>query len=121
MRFLLVKVLIYILVFFFGTLINNIIGYLVGFRAGALLLYIIDYFIAKKLCQIYDEKKREKDTLPKNKNNLNLDVDKQPDEIVENQTNEFECATKSLSEDAFREKLDSDSNEDVVEINYCDK
>lgn len=49
------KVLIWILTFFIGTVINTLIGYATGIRAGGVLLYIVEYFIAKKLCESWDE------------------------------------------------------------------
>ena len=49
------KVLIWILTFFIGTVINTLIGYATGVRAGGVLLYIVEYFIAKKLCEKWDE------------------------------------------------------------------
>jgi hypothetical protein len=58
------KVLIWISTFFVGTLINTLIGYAIGIRAGAILLYIVEYYIAKKLCEKWDEHKRIKEAAP---------------------------------------------------------
>lgn len=55
------KVLIWISTFFVGTLVNTLIGYAIGIRAGAVLLYIVEYYIAKKLCEKWDEHKRAKE------------------------------------------------------------
>lgn len=51
------KVLIWISAFFVGTLINTLIGYAIGIRAGVILLYIVEYYVAKKLCEKWDEHK----------------------------------------------------------------
>ncbi len=58
------KVLIWISTFFVGTLINTLIGYAIGIRAGAILLYIVEYYIAKKLCEKWDEHNRIKEATP---------------------------------------------------------
>lgn len=55
------KVLIWISTFLVGTLINTLIGYAIGIRAGAVLLYIVEYYVAKKLCEKWDEHKRTKE------------------------------------------------------------
>lgn len=55
------KVLIWISTFFVGTIINTLIGYVIGIRAGAVLLYIAEYFVAKKLCEKWDEHKCAKE------------------------------------------------------------
>ena len=58
--------LIYLLTFTVGAFINNMIGYATGIKVGAALLYIADYFIAKELCKLYDEKKAKKQALQVN-------------------------------------------------------
>ena len=56
------KALIWISTFLVGTLINTLIGYVIGIRAGAVLLYIVEYYIAKKLCEKLDEYKSAKES-----------------------------------------------------------
>lgn len=55
------KVLIWVLTFFIGSILNTLIGYAIGIRAGAVLLYIAEYFIAKNLCKKWDEHKIAKE------------------------------------------------------------
>lgn len=55
------KVLIWVLTIVVGTIINTLIGYATGIKAGAVLLYIAEYFVAKKLCQKWDKHKRAKE------------------------------------------------------------
>ena len=55
------KAVIWILVFLVGTVVNTIIGYAIGIRAGAILLYAVEYYIAKKLCEKWDKHKNEKE------------------------------------------------------------
>ena len=54
------KVLIWILTFFFGTILNTLLGYAIGIRAGAALLYIGEYYLARKLCEKWDEHQQNK-------------------------------------------------------------
>ena len=54
--------LIWILTFVIGTVLNVLLGYAIGVRAGAVLLYIVEYYIAKNLCKKWDEKHPEKAT-----------------------------------------------------------
>ena len=49
------KVLIYLLTFIIGTFINTLIGQAIGIRLGAYFLYIIEFFIAKKICDKWEE------------------------------------------------------------------
>ena len=49
------KVIIWILTLFVGSLVNILIGNALGIRAGALLLYIGECFIARKLCGKWDD------------------------------------------------------------------
>ena len=49
------KVIIWILTLFIGSFVNILIGNALGIRAGALLLYIGEYFIARKLCEKWDD------------------------------------------------------------------
>ena len=49
------KVLIWILTIFIGTLLNNLIGQATGIKAGAMLLYLGEFFIARMLCEKWDE------------------------------------------------------------------
>ena len=53
------KILIWVLAFFIGTIINTLLGYAIGIQAGAVLLYIAEFYIAKKLCEKWDEHKEE--------------------------------------------------------------
>ena len=54
------KALIWILTITLGTFLNAIIGYATGIQAGAILLYLVECYIARKLCKKWDEKKENK-------------------------------------------------------------
>jgi len=51
------KVLIWIGCYLIATIINGIIGDLIGFKAGMVLLYLVVSYIAGKLCKKWDERK----------------------------------------------------------------
>ena len=53
------KFIIWVLTFFIGTIINTLLGYALGIEAGAVLLYIAEFYIAKKLCEKWDEHKKD--------------------------------------------------------------
>ena len=54
------KVLIWVLTLFFGALINNMIGEATGIKAGALVLFIAEGYLARKLCEKWDDHLAEK-------------------------------------------------------------
>ena len=52
------KILIWFLTIVIGTIINTLLGYAIGVQAGAVLLYLVEFYIAKKLCEKWDERSR---------------------------------------------------------------
>lgn len=54
------KVLIWIGCFFVATILNTILGYATGVKVGYLIFYFAVYFVAKKLCNKWDEHKEAK-------------------------------------------------------------
>lgn len=54
------KVLIWIGCFFVATILNTLLGYATGIKAGYLVFYFAVYFVAKKLCNKWDEHKEAK-------------------------------------------------------------
>ncbi len=54
------KVLICLLTFLVATFLNALLGYATGIKVGYLLFYIAVYFVAKKLCQMWDQRKQNK-------------------------------------------------------------
>lgn len=54
------KALIWILTFLIGTTLNVLLGYATGVRAGAVLLYLLEYYIAKNLCEKWDNRVKNK-------------------------------------------------------------
>lgn len=50
------KVLIWIGCIFAAAILNTLLGYAAGFRAGYLIVYLAVGFTAKKLCEKWDEK-----------------------------------------------------------------
>lgn len=54
------KILIWVSVAFVVFFLNEVQALSSGFRIGQVLLYVIIYFIARKLCKMYDEKKGKK-------------------------------------------------------------
>ena len=59
------KALIWISTLFIITLLNVILGEATGFRAGTLVIYFFWFWLAKKLCSLWDKnrigKKAEKE------------------------------------------------------------
>lgn len=55
------KVLIWIGCFFVATILNTLLGYATGIKAGYLVFYFAVYFVAKKLCNKWDEHKEDKE------------------------------------------------------------
>jgi len=49
------KIIIWIAVIYAGTVLNLLLGYITGIRAGALVLYFVEAWAARKLCQKWDE------------------------------------------------------------------
>lgn len=54
------KVLIWIGCFFVATILNTLLGYATGVKVGYLIFYFAVYFVAKKLCNKWDEHKNAK-------------------------------------------------------------
>ena len=54
------KILIWIGCFVVATILNTLLGYATGFKAGFLPFYLAVYFVAKKLCSKWDERKTNK-------------------------------------------------------------
>lgn len=54
------KVLIWIGCFFVATILNTLLGYATGVKVGYLIFYFAVYFVAKKLCNKWDEHKEAK-------------------------------------------------------------
>lgn len=52
------KVIIWILTIFIGSFLNSLLAYAVGIKAGAFLLYIVEFYVAHKLCEKWDEHKQ---------------------------------------------------------------
>lgn len=55
------KVLIWFLTILVATILNALLGYATGIKAGYLVFYIAVYFVAKKLCQKWDERNQNND------------------------------------------------------------
>lgn len=66
------KALIWILTFLLGSILNTLIGYAIGIKAGAVLLYIAEFYIAKKLCEKWDQRKEEKQSTKQVQNAENI-------------------------------------------------
>ena len=54
------KVLIWFGCIFVATILNTLLGYVTGIKAGYLVMYFGVYFVARKLCQKWDERKKFK-------------------------------------------------------------
>ena len=79
------KILIWFGCFFIATILNTILGYATGVKVGYLIFYFGVYFVAKKLCNKWDEHKEAK---TKNKNNTqtnDLFIDDETENTVEEQ------------------------------------
>lgn len=53
------KVLIWIGCFFIATILNVLLGYATGIKAGYLLFYLAVFYTSKKLCALWDEHKKK--------------------------------------------------------------
>ena len=54
------KALIWILCVFVATGLNTLLGYAIGVKVGYLIFYFVVCFVAKKLCDKWDEHKNKK-------------------------------------------------------------
>lgn len=59
------KALIWFGCFFVATILNTLLGQATGIKAGYLVFYLAVYFVAKKLCNLWDEHKTAKGNLKK--------------------------------------------------------
>lgn len=57
------KVLIWIGCFFVATVLNTILGYVTGFKIGFFIFYPAVYFVAKKLCDKWEQHKHNSDNI----------------------------------------------------------
>lgn len=76
------KVLIWIGCFFVATILNTILGYATGVKVGYLIFYFAVYFVAKKLCNKWDEHKEAKTAKKKTTQQQNMVVEEKA--LVEN-------------------------------------
>ena len=49
------KIFIQIGCFLVAIVLNTILGYITGVKAGYLVFYLVVFFVARKLCQKWDE------------------------------------------------------------------
>ena len=54
------KFLIWFATIFIATILNGILGYVIGFKAGYFIFYLAVYFVATRLCKSWDEHKAKK-------------------------------------------------------------
>lgn len=76
------KVLIWIGCFFVATILNTILGYATGVKVGYLIFYFAVYFVAKKLCNKWDEHKEAKAEKKKTTQQQNIVVEEKA--VIEN-------------------------------------
>ena len=50
------EILIWVLTIVIGTILNTLLGYAIGIKAGAFLLYLVEFYIAKQLCKKWNER-----------------------------------------------------------------
>ena len=67
------KVLIWFGCIFVATILNTLLGYVTGIKAGYLVMYFGVYFVARKLCQKWDERKKFKVSKSNDKSGLSAD------------------------------------------------
>ena len=72
------KVLIWIGCFFVATILNTLLGYATGVKVGYLIFYFAVYFVAKKLCNKWDEHKEAKAAQRKASQQKNIVVEEKP-------------------------------------------
>ena len=95
------KALIWIGCIIFATILNALIGYATGIKAGYLVFYIAVYFVAKKLCAKWDEHRKTKETEKSAPSSVNSPVVKS----AVNTTDEIcycrKCGEKLLNDSQF--------------------
>lgn len=103
------KVLIWILTFLIGSILNTLLGYAISIRAGAFLLYIVEFYVAKKLCEKWDERKAQKQSDNNNQQSFVVPEDPVTTETMDavSETNERKiqfcrrCGTKLIEGSEF--------------------
>ena len=72
------KVFIWIATLSIGAALNTLLGYITGFRAGPVLLFVAEFYLAHKWCQIWDAREQNKQEAISetndNKYNKNCDI-----------------------------------------------
>lgn len=101
-----VKVLIWIGCFFVATVLNVLLGYATGIKVGYFIFYLAVYFVAKKLCEKWEQHKNKDDT-----NSCSGEHDNYV-QIQTEQENKFDSADVVESEGSVR---------DTNQIRFCRK
>ncbi|HHX37841.1 MAG TPA: zinc ribbon domain-containing protein [Clostridiaceae bacterium] len=73
------KVLIWFLTILVATILNTLLGYATGFKAGYFVFYIAVFFVARKLCNLWDKHTEAK----------NEDAIAQPSNMIQNEPTPF--------------------------------
>lgn len=60
-----IKFLIYLLTFVISTSLNTLLGIFTGIKFGAFFLYLIEFAIAQKLCEKFDNHIKQKNAMRK--------------------------------------------------------
>ena len=96
------KVLIWVGCFLAATILNTLLGYATGIKVGYFIFYIGVYFVAKKLCEKWDQRKHKGDSA-------------ESDDSVQTQS-EQENAIESIHNSGVEETVS-----DINKICFCRK
>ncbi len=75
------KVLIWIGCFLVATILNTLLGYAIGIKAGVLVFYFAVFSVAKKLCDKWDEHKDTKEIMKKILENTHSNASETIDQV----------------------------------------
>lgn len=113
------KVLIWFSTILVATVLNGLLGYITGIKAGYIVFYIAVYFVAKRLCKAWDEHKVDKEV----KTNPHPDT-KDAEKVDTFSISDF-SSNKSLSETALEteniEVTDISTANQEPQIVFCRK
>ena len=109
------KVVIWISTFFVGAIVNTLIGYATGIKFGAVLLFIIEFFIARKLCELWDKRSTKGNNDSANSNSKSSEMSVPADTIYPPKDIVSQSSTENTAETeiTFDTKDDNSGNDPV--------
>lgn len=117
------KALIWIGALFIGGIISTLLGYTIGFKLGPIIVLIM-IIVAKKLCDMWDERKQKKNSERLPEPNQNSDLDTITETVVTMETSspivkedKQILSTASIPENVISEDpIDNNQNSDLITV-----